>query len=89
MNVERVFYVAKGNDPYDHFMYVCGPNERGLYASCHVYPVDGGQHLQEGVMRMVREDAFAGKIETDIHESSRVMTYLHKSLSAHGKGGRR
>lgn len=89
MSNERVFYVARGNDPYDHFMYVCGPNESGLYASCHVYPIDDGRHLQEGVMRMVREDAFADKIETDRHELSRVIAALHKSLSAHGKGGRR
>jgi len=83
MSIERVFYVAKGNDPYDHFMYVCGPNESGLYASCHVYPIDDGRFLQAGIMRMVPECVFAGKIEVDRHETGRVMAAVDRKHPTH------
>lgn len=80
---EKVYYVSYKNDPYHHYRYVCGPYSNGMYASCHVYPLDDGRILQPGVMRMVPASVFAGEIEVDMHESGRVLAAVDRSHPAH------
>lgn len=80
---ERVFYVSCNGDPYDHFRYVCGPNESGLYASCQVFPLDDGRILQPGAMRMVHKGVFADETEAERHEAGRVIAAVNRKRSAH------
>lgn len=80
---ETVYYVPCKNDPYHHYRYVCGPCDNGMYASCHVYPLDDGRILQPGIMRMIPESVFAGEIEVEPYEAGRVLVAVGRSHPAH------
>ena len=80
---EKVFYVPRNGDPYDHYRYVCGPNKDGMYASCQVFPLDDGRTLVPGAMRMVHEGIFADEIEVERCEAGRVIAAVNRKRSAH------